>query len=158
MNLALIEEIKKAFEAVEYPGDGNLVKYMKRADYYEMLLAFKSKHWQEVDIELAEYWRMDIPKFTPSGFQYYLPAFLIASLDENSDEVDAYLVPNLIPSTDSAQQEHFLQKISLLNQEQKNVIYKFFKELIRQYPNYLKSEKESTLAFWRPDTDYHELV
>ncbi len=149
----LIEKIKEAFQSVEYPGDTNLIAHPEYQEPYEMLQAFKGKRWQEVDVELGLYWRMNMSSFTTEAFQYYLPGFMIAALDEESIDMDVFLVATLKPPTDPSMRERFLDRISLLTAAQRSVVYEFLKGFYDDNPHYSIDQDDKTLSFWRPQVD-----
>lgn len=93
MNLAsrakLRAQIAGAFAAVEYPGEANLGADAPDDPGYEGTIVtrfFKGKDWRDITFDsiLAEY---DAPLqgmiafMKPDGIKYYLPAFLVLSLD-----------------------------------------------------------------------------
>lgn len=126
---ALIEEIKTAFESVEYPGDMNIIKNIQYPESFAMLQAFKGKYWQDIDTDLAGDWRMNLSRFTDLGFHYFLPAFLPASLGEDPVEdpyeVEMFVVINLEPPDDKSDLERFRNRMSLFDKAQKLAIYKY---------------------------------
>ncbi len=149
----LIEKIKEVFRSVEYPGDANLIANPDYPEPYEMLQAFKGKHWQEVDVELGEYWQMNMSSFTTEAFQYYLPGFLIAALDEEPSDIGVFLVSTLKPPTDPSMRERFLNRVSLLTKAQKSVVYEFLKGFFNDNPLSRMNKNDTTLNFWRPQVD-----
>ncbi|HSE79295.1 MAG TPA: DUF6714 family protein [Alphaproteobacteria bacterium] len=85
--------IVRAFTGTDYPGDANLGADAPHDPGYEGTIVarfFKGKDWREVTFEriLAEY---DAPLqgmiafMKPDGIRYYLPAFLVLSLDVAED-------------------------------------------------------------------------
>ncbi|HJS31725.1 MAG TPA: hypothetical protein VJ924_07015 [Alphaproteobacteria bacterium] len=85
--------ILDAFAAVEYPGDANLGADAPQDPGYEGTIVarfFKGRDWRDITFEtiLAEY---DAPLqgmiafMKPDGIKYYLPAFLVLSLDVAHD-------------------------------------------------------------------------
>jgi hypothetical protein len=77
----LIEEIKNRFSQVPYPGDNDLTIHPLGLDeiFYD---AIRGKTWQELDTEMLTYHHDCIGVLTTKGFQYYLPAFLIADIQK----------------------------------------------------------------------------
>jgi Family of unknown function (DUF6714) len=151
----LIEKIGKAFDTLEKSGNVNLVKEIEQPESQEMLSVFADKHWKDIDIQVADYWKMNLVRFTSVGFQYFLPAFLIASLNnEEPTEIDVYIVNSLTPRKELVANKSFIERISLLNQEQKSVIFEYLKVFFDDNPT-LKSNRirEQILEFWRQETD-----
>ncbi len=149
----LIRQIKEAFKSVEYPGDTNLITHPQYAESYEMLQAFKGKHWREVDVQLGEYWQMTLGRFTVEAFQYYLPGFLIAALDEEPSDISVFLVATLKPPADLPKDEWFLDMVNLLTADQRSVVYEFLKGFYDDNPHYSIDQDDKTLSFWRSRVD-----
>ena len=86
---ALTQAICHAFSAGSYPGDTNLV-YNNSDEHWDCKAtreAFKGKQWQELDNDFIFNERDRIFFLSKEGFRYYLPAFLIA-LVNNFYEMD----------------------------------------------------------------------
>lgn len=79
----LIAEIREAFANEVYPGDTNIVTpFEGDSEREEFADSFRGKTWQSVPNELLFYERDSLPFFTPAGYKYYLPAFLIFVVDD----------------------------------------------------------------------------
>lgn len=150
METELLKEIEEAFASIEYPGDMNLVKNIQYPESYDMFEAFKSKHWHDINIDLAGDWRMNLSNLSDSGFQYFLPAFLLASLGKDPFEVEMFVVINLEPPDDKSDLERFRNRMSLFDKAQKLVIYKYLQHVADEdYPSYAKAG----LSFWKPKAE-----
>lgn len=76
----LVTQIRESFRDRPYPGDDNLVA----ADDYEGIDVrrdFKRRRWEEVPPAIIEHNYNNLHSFTAEAFCYYLPAFLIYSLE-----------------------------------------------------------------------------
>ncbi|WP_144995638.1 DUF6714 family protein [Polystyrenella longa] len=76
--------ITEAFKDVAYPGDDLIKTFGSDAsDWNDTWLLFKGCSWQEMPV--AEFLQCDtpLPDLSQDGFHYYLPALLIASLDDS---------------------------------------------------------------------------
>ena len=80
----LIDEIKKAFENEEYPGDNNLVYNNSREHYEcnELKNQFIGKKWFEITNELLFENKDALPFFSKEGFKYYMPSFMIYIIND----------------------------------------------------------------------------
>ena len=90
----VINSIRKIFALEKYPGDENLA-YDGQDDYEIDLIKqnFIGKLWQNLDNDFILENRNSIYFFSKYAFKYYLPAFMIAII-ENFDELDD--LPNII--------------------------------------------------------------
>ena len=84
--------IERAFADVPYPGDDNIVTRSKCMDLErdDVERAFKGKHWRDVlayPVEFFRYHNSALSFFTPEAYQFYVPAYLIATA-ENYAQVD----------------------------------------------------------------------
>ncbi len=85
----LIDGIERAFSGRHYPGDSNIVYEAVGDPAYEgnqLASHFKGKSWEDLDLKsIILSGTLDpaafIYLFTPDGFAYYMPAFLLGSLD-----------------------------------------------------------------------------
>ena len=80
---AVRTKIMDAFADAPYPGDDNLVVNQSGQDpeCREIAAAFVSKRWEDVSPDMLREHAQALPIFTPSAFRYYLPAYMIASID-----------------------------------------------------------------------------
>jgi hypothetical protein len=94
-------KILGAFAAAPYPGDANLVVDPTGWDpeCREIASAFKAKSWNDVCREMVRKYSQALPLFTPEAFRYYLPAYMIASIEPGSDAdaVRDFVLANLTP-------------------------------------------------------------
>ena len=80
--MSLKETIKAAFAGVPYPGDNNIT----RCPYHckpcqEISDYFKQKGWEGHSVEDLRDHHTALSLFTPEAFHYFLPAFMLASLE-----------------------------------------------------------------------------
>jgi hypothetical protein len=147
--LKLVDEIEAAFQSVEYPGDDNIVAGIDEYRMnYDLWLEFKGQHWRNIPPRLVEANRLEVGRFTPKGFCFYLPAYLVAALDPIPYEVDAYLVLNFVPPDDEVQRKKFDEKMNLLTPEQKTVVKKFLRRFYKQNPSLFPEEHKKTAQYW----------
>src|SRR2546430_927646 len=74
----LKEEIISAFKDAPVP-----LRIAGDPDYWEALEAeqsFKGRKWSEITTENARYYPLSL--LGPAGWRYYMPAYLLASLDD----------------------------------------------------------------------------
>lgn len=82
MPMPLKQTIEEAFADVPYPGDNNITRCpyhcsecRRIADY------FKGKLWTGHTAEELREYHVALALFTPDALQYFLPAFMLVSLD-----------------------------------------------------------------------------
>jgi hypothetical protein len=121
--MALKEMIQEAFAGVAYPGDENITRCpyncaecRRIADY------FKGKEWAGQDVEEMRKHHVALSLFTPEAFHYFLPAFMLASIDsyEKGD-----VIPDAIRFHFEYAQEirgHFTVRMSKLSAAQRKAI------------------------------------
>lgn len=141
----LRENIKKAFQSIEYPQNDPIVIDPNDMLYYDFLVGLKDKKWQDINKDFVEKQRMETLNLTPRAFVYFLPAFLLAALHEQT-EIDVYLITNFIPNEEINNVPEFHKRLDLLNEEQKLVI----KDFVRWYlhTDTLFPYKEIARSFW----------
>ncbi|MBW4600813.1 MAG: hypothetical protein KME29_14735 [Calothrix sp. FI2-JRJ7] len=133
--LQLIERINQAFNDVSL--EDGLSLYGARAldDWCSMeeareisqKMTFEQK-WQDIPKEFLEELGGFFNFIDPKGFRYYLPAFLIYSLNYNS----GYVFTDFVYSTLKYKPKHYQKHLALLNQEQLEVAQEYI-NLIDSY-------------------------
>jgi hypothetical protein len=79
----VIKEIMDAFAENEYPGDDYLQGSFEGPEPYEEIAAFKGKtEWKNIDAQLLDIHYSAINFFSEAGLRFFLPAYLIADLNE----------------------------------------------------------------------------
>ena len=76
--------IHDAFDAVPYPGDAQIVLDNGPDDLEAAKLKerFKGFHWREISIEILQEMHSGVAFFSPQGYQFYLPAFMIFAVSD----------------------------------------------------------------------------
>jgi hypothetical protein len=128
----LVEQVKNVFRDNVYPGDEQLVfSFPFRDEEREAILRdFKGKHWQELTFETLYEDRNCLSRLTPAAYCFYLPALLIAVLEnyETCDTLASSLRYTLTPpESDSHWLEQFYAIVEGLTKPQKMSIRDFFR-------------------------------
>jgi hypothetical protein len=88
---ALVEEIAEAFKETPYPGDRNLIKNPSHCEEEaELALELAGHPWQKLHPELLMQNEDCLHLFSPEGFRFILPAYLLLDLHgqgRNNDPV-----------------------------------------------------------------------
>lgn len=131
--MSLKEAIKVAFADVRYPGDNNITRcpYQCRpcqeiADY------FKGKTSEGHLVEDLRDHHTALSLFTPDAFHFFLPAFMLAS-------IESYNSTDILPDSirfhfefDLEHRDHFLVRLTNFSEEQRRVITEFFRYMESQ--------------------------
>lgn len=126
--MSLKETIKAAFAPVPYPGDTNIT----RCPYHckpceEIADYFKGKGWEGHSVEDLRDHHTALSLFTPEAFHYFLPAFMLASV-ESYDNTD--ILPDSIRfhfEFSLEHRDHFLVRLTKFSDEQRKVIVEFLR-------------------------------
>ncbi|MFQ5992882.1 MAG: DUF6714 family protein [Nitrospiraceae bacterium] len=85
----VINHIREAFAKVEYPGDDFLQGSFDGCEPYEVVNPFKGRNdWRAVDAEFLDAHYDALSFFSEGGFRFFLPAYLIADLQDTLQTAD----------------------------------------------------------------------
>jgi hypothetical protein len=140
--------IRRAFSDAVYPGDDKIIKNSTHYEIEDLHQDFDGKRWQEISLAIAEPWHNGTMLFTPEGFRYYLPAFLLADLHENSVQIGSYLIYSFEPPVEPEALAQFLETMNSFTDAQKSVIAEWIKRFFERNPIYDQHHGEVTKAFW----------
>jgi hypothetical protein len=85
---SLRQTIGRVFAHVPYPGDDNITRCpYDCSECGQIARFFRAKSWDQLAAEDLRRHHTALALFTPEAFQYFLPAFMLASLSsfENGD-------------------------------------------------------------------------
>jgi hypothetical protein len=88
---ALKQEIEAAFTGVLYPGDDRIAYSNIDFDGSRLAAAFKGRHWKELTPDEMHWNEMIF--LSREGFHYYLPAYLLASLEDYNGTLNEDIRP-----------------------------------------------------------------
>jgi hypothetical protein len=94
---------------------------------------FTNKHRRDIAVDVLTYSSLYL--YTKEGFQFFLPAFLLASLDEENSELRTRVVRALGPheAGDPAQEAAFQERISLFTRGQRAAGRAFIEVVAERY-------------------------
>ena len=85
----VIEQIREAFGGNVYPGDAFLQGSFEGCEPYEEVGFFKGKmDWSSLDAEMLDAHYGALSFFSEAGFRFFLPAYLIADLQDRLRTAD----------------------------------------------------------------------
>jgi len=146
----LSKVIRLAFANSPYPiGDLIIQSNTDDPESTEMKEVFNNRLWYEITFNEVSFWCSNLPRFTDSAFKYFLPAFLLHSLDNRSGDMSSYIYFYLtqVPAnydTDFS----FEKRMSLFNDIQKNAILRYVEYEFKQN-NVSGTEYDKTVSYWR---------
>ena len=73
--------IEHAFEGVPYPGDDNITAHLC-PECREITEYFRGKGWRDHRVSDLRYHAAALSLFTPAAYHYYLPAFILADIED----------------------------------------------------------------------------
>ena len=124
------DAIRAAFADVPYPGDNNIT----RCPYHcrtcrEIADFFKGKTWEGHALEDLRDHHTALSLFTPEAFHYFLPAFMLGSLD-SPDKIN--LLPDAIRyhfEFNLDHRDYFSVHLTRFSEEQRQVIIDFLRHV-----------------------------
>jgi hypothetical protein len=85
----VIAMIREAFRETNHPGDAFLQGSTEGCEPGEAVAAFKGAgRWQEIDFAILDSHYTALSFFSEGGFRHFLPAFLIADLEDRLQTAD----------------------------------------------------------------------
>jgi hypothetical protein len=112
----LKRQIEEAWNSLPYPGDDRIVPDVPwDEDLKEMRAGLIGRHWREVDREVIKAHCDSLPLLTPEARRYFLPAFLLAAVD-NFWEVDWWLSIHLALHFDEDRSLYSVAQIDALRE------------------------------------------
>jgi hypothetical protein len=85
----IIEQIHKAFDGNRYPGDAYLQGSLEGCEPYQEIGFFKGKtDWRDLSAQMLDAHYDALSFFSEAGFRFFLPAYLIADLQNELQTAD----------------------------------------------------------------------
>lgn len=85
----VIEQIRQAFDGLEFPGDAFLQGSYEGTEPSEVTAPFRGvSHWRDVAPAVLDANYTALSFFSEAGFRYFLPAYLIADLRDQLQTAD----------------------------------------------------------------------
>ena len=131
----VIRQIEEAWADVPYPGDENIFT-PDSYDDEDIVNYFHSTTWRGHDPVALRAHSSAFTFFTPVAFHYWLPAFMIAAI-ENPDEADVIL--DYIPR--SVSNQYARERWLLFTETQRNAVAAYLRFQIETFGDRVESEK-----------------
>ncbi len=115
----LARTIYQAFDGTPYPGDKNLIKNPSHCDEEaELAIHFAGQNWRRLHPDFLNNHYEALSFFTPEGFRYILPAFLILDVQGKANQDPVFhITDGLFPKDNYGQPLKKQPKKSLTPQE-----------------------------------------
>lgn len=117
----LQRQIESAFADVSYPGDGRIAYAPKAWEGEELNADFQGRHWKDLPRDVLRQHSHDLALFSVEGFLFYLPAYLLAAVDDFWD-VREFVLSRLTLPEETQQRELTLKQFERLTPAQKNAV------------------------------------
>lgn len=128
----LREQIAHAFADVPYPGDDNIGYSHEDYESESITQWLRGRHWSELRLDSLLEHNGSLLFMTDEAYRYYLPAYLLACLEDAPDMVYEDLLATLTPVDEYPLMRNFLARVQGLTDVQKEAIKAFFVDAIRE--------------------------
>lgn len=156
----LSSNIKRSFDDSKPQWNSQVVEDVPGdLERQEIGKAFQKRRWSAIGIETLRYHAEALFFFTPQAYRYFLPAYLLAVLEdyEASDIISNVLITTLTPpSEDDERFVYFLARFDLLTNSQKRVITGFLEFMLQEHgEDFWHGELKSALENYWKDFGYN---
>jgi hypothetical protein len=125
--MSVRDKIIAAFSLAPQPHAGNVS--VPTYDDEETAAYFTGTPWQGHPTTDLHWHEASLSFFTPAAFRYYLPAFILAELDD-PETADVIAEGILFHLTDGSRSDELLHE---MNGEEREAVASFFEECARRY-------------------------
>ena len=128
--------IEDAFKDIPYPGDDNIADADHCFECHELAHAFRGKRWQEITLEFL--WKGALPNglplLKPAAMRYYLPAYMVVSLEHyiEADVIPDFILSMVVPDS-TEPDSFFLERFEPLTSDQKRAVRLFLEYLVDEH-------------------------
>lgn len=148
---AIRRQIEAAFADAPHPGDDRIGYDPEDWESAELSRAFKGRHWRELSPAELQYHGSSF--LSSEGFRYYLPAYLLAALEDHGNLMP-HTVYGLTPPEGSSPEEQRLRDWQLerfegLTPAQKRAVRVFLEYARDEASHYFSQGQEPRLALER---------
>jgi hypothetical protein len=147
---ALADRIASAFADVHHPDKGCLLRADAgwEGDRLEPLVG--GMRWQDIPLDVLRRYPTGLLLFTPEGFRYYLPAYLLAALrdPEEVDVLPELVFATLTPSGSGWDRNRLRDQASILTPQQWDATRSFVSHFLEAERSYPVEKRDAALAFW----------
>jgi hypothetical protein len=127
------QSIESAFADVPYPGDDRIADHQDCPECDDVRQHFHGASWRgHTAAELQQY-QSALSLFTPQAFQYFLPAFMLASLGawHEADDIPfsiMYMCLPPDPDEEAGVRQHARERFEILTVRQREAVVAYLRE------------------------------
>jgi hypothetical protein len=160
--------VRDAFARTPRPPNGDLVPTVPGEDPEcdEIVANFQGKTWRELSAETIQYHADSLPLLTPSAFRYYLPAYMMTSLEPPSasfhpEDVMCFVLLSLVPPEWHEDRAYFMARARQFSPKERHAIARYLKLIAERkeaewggdVPESQRNELARAIGFWRSPGD-----
>jgi hypothetical protein len=132
--MSVSSQIKKAFSNVARPSDDALFQFdSEGAD-----AVFRGHRWDEISVADLHCHSFALLAFTPSAFVYFLPAFMIASLENKHLGLTDAVIDAVCPPKNNPKRPSYERWWSHLSRAQRLCVIAFVEEFRSENPEHFE--------------------
>jgi hypothetical protein len=130
------ESIESAFSDVPYPGDDQIATHQDCPECEDVRQHFRGATWRGHTVAELQQYQSVLPLFTPAALQYFLPAYMLASLGawSEADMIPFSILQVCLPSPpdeDAGLRHHREGRFAVFTRAQRAAIAAFLQEWMR---------------------------
>ena len=130
--------IEDAFKAIPYPGDNNIAGADHCDECYDLARAFRGKRWQDITLEFLQKGLLasGLPLFNFAALRYYLPAYMIVSVEHyiEAEAIPGFILNIIVPHS-AEPDSFFLESFEPLTSDQKRAVRLFLEYMVDGCPD-----------------------
>lgn len=148
---AIRRRVEAAFADAPYPGDDHIGYDPGDWESAELSRAFKGRHWRELSPAELQYHGSSF--LSSEGFRYYLPAYLLAALEDHGNLMPHTVYGLTLPGGSSPEEQRLrawqLERFDGLIPSQKRAVRAFLEYARDEASHYFSQGQEPRLALAR---------
>ena len=127
MKMQLVTMIEEVFRNSEYPSDGAIS--VVTSDDEGTTEHFSGTHWKDHSGDTLANFSSSITFLTPEAFAYFLPAFMIAALDQPFGGIASSLLVRICPPKFDPHRPSYSAWWSRLDRSQQESVVEFLRKM-----------------------------
>jgi hypothetical protein len=127
------ESIESAFADVPYPGDDRIADHQDCPECDEVRAHFRGATWHGHTVAELQQYQSVLPLFTPEALQYFLPAYMLVSLEawREADDIPFSILCVCLPPDpreDAGLRQHRRERFVIFTPRQREAIAAYLRE------------------------------
>lgn len=124
------DEIRENFKGVARPNDADIFEH----DAEDAEADFFGRSWSELSAHSLDYHAHALSRFSPVGFHYFLPAFMIAAVEHPELGLKDVVLASLCPPKGATSRLPFARHWALLDENQRQTAIRFLRHFAHLNP------------------------